>query len=112
MATVVLAVFTFGCDGTRFIFSSSKDLLSTPDDMGLNYEEVWLDTRDGVQLHGWFVPGKPGMPLVLFCHGNAANISHRVLGKVGDNPSGRKICTRMREAPSITFVAEDGHHPA
>jgi fermentation-respiration switch protein FrsA (DUF1100 family) len=75
---MVLAAFTFGCDGTRLIFSSSKDLLSTPDDMGLNYEEVWLETRDGVQLHGWLVPGKPGMPLVFFCHGNAANISHRV----------------------------------
>ena len=75
---MVLALFAFGCDGTRFIFSSSKDLLSTPEDMGLNYEEVWLDTRDGIQLHGWFVPGKPGMPLALFCHGNAANISHRV----------------------------------
>jgi alpha-beta hydrolase superfamily lysophospholipase len=76
---VMLMVYaTFGCDGTRFIFSSSKDLMSTPDDLGLDYEEVWLDTRDGVQLHGWFVPGRPGMPLALFFHGNAANISHRV----------------------------------
>ena len=78
IATMVLAAFTFGCDATRFIFSSSEDLLLTPDEMGLSYEEVWLDTKDNVQLHGWFVPGKPGMPLVFFCHGNAANISHRV----------------------------------
>ena len=76
---MMLLIFaSFGCDGTRFIFSSSQDLKATPDDLGLDYEEVWWDTRDGVKLHGWFVPGRPGMPLALFFHGNAANISHRV----------------------------------
>ena len=69
---------TFGCNGTRFIFSSSKDVLSTPDEAGLAYEDIWFKTQDGVQLHGWMVPGNPEMPLILFFHGNAANISYRV----------------------------------
>jgi len=73
-----LVCSTFGCNGTRFIFSSSKDVASTPDEVGLAYEDIYFTTRDGVKLHGWLVPGDPKMPLILFFHGNAANISHRV----------------------------------
>ncbi|UCF93399.1 MAG: alpha/beta fold hydrolase [Desulfobacterales bacterium] len=78
LLALILVFATAGCDGTRYIFSSSKDVAATPDQAGLVYEALWFAARDGVQLHGWFVPGKPGMPLVLFFHGNAANISHRV----------------------------------
>jgi pimeloyl-ACP methyl ester carboxylesterase len=28
-----------------------------------------------VDLHCWFIPPKPGKPTILFCHGNASNIS-------------------------------------
>jgi uncharacterized protein len=42
------------------------------------YEEVWFASRDGIQLHAWFVLGIPEKPLILFCHGNAANITHRL----------------------------------
>ncbi len=71
-------MFLSGCNGTRLIFSTSKDIVSTPDEVGLTYEEVWFTNRDGIQLNGWLVPGEPGMPLVLVCHGNAANISNQV----------------------------------
>jgi fermentation-respiration switch protein FrsA (DUF1100 family) len=83
-----LLLFTFtvlssgtltGCDyGTRFIFHSSRDVLSTPDQLGMNYEDVWFRSTDGVQLHGWYVPADSPGPLVVYFHGNAANISHRV----------------------------------
>jgi alpha-beta hydrolase superfamily lysophospholipase len=78
LIVMLLVCSTFGCNGTRFIFSSSKDVLSTPDEVGLAYEDIYFTTRDGVKLHGWLVPGDPKMPLILFFHGNAANISHRV----------------------------------
>jgi fermentation-respiration switch protein FrsA (DUF1100 family) len=55
-----------------------RELVATPADVGLRYEEVFFPAADGVRLHGWLVPGLPGRPLVLFCHGNAGNISHRV----------------------------------
>lgn len=68
-----------GCGfGMRYVFSTSRDTLSTPDRRGLAYEEVWFPARDGVKLHGWLVPGEADKPLVVFFHGNAANISHRV----------------------------------
>lgn len=76
LSTAVLLLS--GCNGTRFIFSSSKDIVSTPEAVGLNFEEIWFETQEDLQLNGWLVPGEPGKPLVLIFHGNAANISHQV----------------------------------
>jgi pimeloyl-ACP methyl ester carboxylesterase len=68
-----------GCEyGTRFIFDSSNDVLSTPDHLGMTYEDVWFQSTDGVQLHGWYVPADSPGPLLVYFHGNAANITHRV----------------------------------
>ena len=46
--------------------------------MDLAYEQLTLDTEDGVRIDGWFVPASSGGPTVLFFHGNAGNISHRL----------------------------------
>jgi alpha-beta hydrolase superfamily lysophospholipase len=75
---LIQAFLTFGCDGTRFILSAKKEVISTPAELGLDYDEVWFDTLDGVRIHGWSIPGQADMPLVIFFHGNAANISHFV----------------------------------
>ncbi len=54
-----------------------RDLDATPAGIGLDYEDVTLETSDGVSVHGWFVPG-PSERVVLYFHGNAGNISHRL----------------------------------
>jgi fermentation-respiration switch protein FrsA (DUF1100 family) len=51
---------------------------STPATVGLAYEEVFFPATDATQLNGWLVPGQPDAPVVLFCMGNAGNISHRL----------------------------------
>ena len=59
------------------IYHPSKTLEGTPAAFGLAYEDVEVTTEDGVQIHGWLVPGpRPGT--LLYCHGNAGNISHRL----------------------------------
>lgn len=55
-----------------------RDLSATPQLIGLEYENVELVTADEVRLHGWFVPGNGARGTVLFFHGNAGNISHRL----------------------------------
>lgn len=50
----------------------------TPDDVGLHYEDVYFTADDGVELHGWFVPAENAKKTLLFCHGNAHNISGRL----------------------------------
>ncbi len=49
----------------------------TPKEWGLRYEDVLLDTEDGVRLHGWHIPHHGSKQTLLFFHGNAGNISHR-----------------------------------
>lgn len=49
-----------------------------PSDVGLEFEEAFLDAEDGVRLHGWFVPAEAARGVLLFFHGNAGNITHRL----------------------------------
>jgi fermentation-respiration switch protein FrsA (DUF1100 family) len=60
------------------IFFPDRHLESRPADFGLDYEDVRFRTDDGVMLHGWYVPAKSCRAVLLFCHGNAGNISHRL----------------------------------
>lgn len=59
------------------IFFPHASLDQTPADWSLVYEDVFLDTEDGVRLHGWYVPYPGSTRVLLFFHGNAGNISHR-----------------------------------
>jgi uncharacterized protein len=55
-----------------------RDMVATPKQAGLAYEPVKISTADGETLHGWFVPAAAAKGTVLFFHGNAGNISHRM----------------------------------
>ncbi|MFQ5894834.1 MAG: alpha/beta hydrolase [Nitrospinota bacterium] len=62
-----------------FLYYPVKGLAATPAALGLPYEDVYFRAEDGVRLHGWFVPApRPGAPSLLWFHGNAGNISHRL----------------------------------
>ena len=54
-----------------------RALVMTPNDVGIDYQDVSIETADGVTLHGWFITGRSPRVL-LFFHGNAGNISHRL----------------------------------
>jgi fermentation-respiration switch protein FrsA (DUF1100 family) len=55
-----------------------REIVATPAQLGLLYEDVQLKTADGIGLHGWFIPAAQERGTVLFLHGNAGNISHRL----------------------------------
>ncbi len=55
----------------------TRTLTMTPTDVGMEYQDVSIETADGVTLHGWFIVGRTSQVL-LFFHGNAGNISHRL----------------------------------
>lgn len=60
------------------IYFPSRDIAVTPEAVGLTYEDVYVKTADNNKLHGWFIPHKEAGYTILFCHGNAGNISHRM----------------------------------
>lgn len=58
--------------------AAGRDLVATPEQIGLPFEDVELITGDQVRLHGWFIPSDNPRGTLLFFHGNAGNISHRL----------------------------------
>lgn len=82
----LLAIYV-GVGVILFLFQSSmiyypelpgRKITATPAAIGLKYEEVILNTEDGLKLHGWYTPAESERGVVLFFHGNAGNISHRL----------------------------------
>ena len=65
----------------HFVFFPERRLDGTPADVGLDFEDVFFTASDGVGLHGWFFPGESETTLLWF-HGNAGNISHRISNMV------------------------------
>jgi fermentation-respiration switch protein FrsA (DUF1100 family) len=61
----------------NIVFFPDPELVGTPADWGMPYEEVFFPAEDGVMLHGWWVP-REGAPTLLWYHGNGGNISHRL----------------------------------
>lgn len=63
---------------SRLVFFPDRQMAATPKAIGLDYEDVYVQSGDGPRIHAWFVPAKNARYTLLFCHGNAGNISHRL----------------------------------
>lgn len=76
-----ILIVLMGCNfslESGLIYFPSRTILSTPTDVGLEYEEVFLTTQDGVRIAAWYVPYNDEAPTLLWFHGNAGNIGDRV----------------------------------
>ena len=62
----------------RLLYFPTRLLIATPEGVGLGFEPVTFGTEDGETLHGWWIPAEAERGVLLFCHGNAGNISHRL----------------------------------
>ena len=61
---------------THFLFQPQRVQFATPDRLGVMYEDVELETNEGIKLHGWKLLAKTEVRgTVLFFHGNGENIS-------------------------------------
>lgn len=74
-AWLLLTANLSGC-GNLFYWPE-PGLRGTPDQLGINYQDVHLQTDRGLRLHGWLLPAtkQPSKGLIYFLHGNAENIS-------------------------------------
>ncbi|WP_355659637.1 alpha/beta hydrolase [Halomonas salifodinae] len=59
-----------------------RDPIATPADRGLSFDAVTLTTEDGLALDAWWLPAEAPRGTLLFFHGNAGNISHRLASLV------------------------------
>ena len=62
----------------KSIFFPTDIISATPELVGLPFQDVYLDTQDGITIHGWFLPRKDARYTILFLHGNGGNVGHRL----------------------------------
>lgn len=76
----LMAWLLCGCDALIHsqVFFPEKRLEADPGAYGLEFQELWLEASDGPRLHAWLVPAPGARCLLLYCHGNAGNLSHRL----------------------------------
>lgn len=75
---LVLIGIESGCGMKSLIFFPDKEIIQTPADAGLPFEDLYIETPDGVKINGWFIPYPGATTTLLWLHGNGGNISHRV----------------------------------
>ncbi len=63
---------------SRLIYFPRRDMGVTPGDAGMPFDDLFFRTTDGVMLNAWFVPSENPRGTLLYFHGNAGNISHRI----------------------------------
>jgi len=76
-AFIIFAGFLFIFQ-SRLVYYPERLLLADPGSIGLYFENISFETSDSIELSGWFIPGDNARGVILFCHGNAGNISHRL----------------------------------
>ncbi|MEO0770986.1 MAG: alpha/beta hydrolase [Cyanobacteria bacterium J06649_4] len=80
-AGACLALYSYQ---NKLIFRPLPQLIRTPAELGLAYEDIWIPINDGAEcLHAWWLPNPGHSSIVssknatmLFCHGNYGNISY------------------------------------
>ncbi|HWR82555.1 MAG TPA: alpha/beta hydrolase [Candidatus Deferrimicrobium sp.] len=80
-AALACAAFYFLQD--RLVFYPTREFAVTPDQLNLPFEDVFIHVTPRDRIHGWYFRAPTRAmhgrtPVVLFCHGNAGNISHRL----------------------------------
>lgn len=78
MVVLVCGVLLAGCE-KQIIFQPTKypgGLWDTAN-FGFTVEDVDFESADGTKLHGWYVARPGARGTLLWCHGNAGNLSHR-----------------------------------
>lgn len=63
---------------SKLAYFPSKKIEADPKSIGLDFESVRFSADDKTELFGWYIPKKGAETTLLFLHGNAGNISHRL----------------------------------
>ena len=80
LVAYVLLCLLACCAQRKMVFPAGGRMEATPGDVGVRYEDV-RRTVDGKMTHGWYMYAdtpREGGGVILFCHGNAGNISNRL----------------------------------
>jgi len=62
----------------KLIYFPTAGLSTDPASAGMEFEEIEVETEDGVRIFAWLIPAPNAKGVVLFSHGNAGSIEHRL----------------------------------
>lgn len=88
---VALAAWVY-CSQSRLVYCPRRDLVGTPDELALAYEDIHLTNTLGTRIHGWWLPHPEPRFTLLFSHGNGGNISHRLDSLLLFHELGLSVC--------------------
>lgn len=64
------------------VYHPTRSFDARAEELRRPFEDVQFKTSDGLTLHGWFFPSNVSSngngAVILYCHGNGGNISHRL----------------------------------
>lgn len=64
------------CSISSRLLLPRSEWLVQPDELGMSFEDIEIETGRSTSVHGWFIPSEQsGGRTVVVCHGNGANIS-------------------------------------
>ncbi len=99
--------------GVGYLFSSivlygrRQPIVSTPEDYGLDYEEVEFKATDGIRIKGWFIPSGNGpsdsepKEVIILTHPMTFNRHGFVVGNQGFPPIARTPVDLLKTAGSL-----------
>jgi len=77
LAYALLVAFVY-LRQAKMLYFPTRQIEATPANINLPFDEITLQTADGVHISAWFIPAPQAKGFLIFCHGNAGNISHRL----------------------------------
>jgi hypothetical protein len=102
LAALVFLLFVF----IRYVEKKNlyfplRTVEATPGSIGLEYEDIWVTTADGVGISGWFIRSASPRAVLIFCHGNGGNIGHRLGTVCGSTSSSSTTVATGRAAEAL-----------
>ena len=76
---LLYAVFLVACED-KIIYHPHKypQGIWNPSSFNVKVEDVFFQAKDGTKLHGWYIPSANAQATLLWFHGNAGNLTHRL----------------------------------
>jgi len=77
IAVIIFVVFIRYLE-SKSVFYPTRTFFATPQELGLPFEDVYIQTQDSVKVHGWLIKAPSAKSTLIFFHGNAGNIGDRL----------------------------------
>ncbi len=74
LVAVVLLMFL----ETNLVYPAPPPTRGDWDVSELQHEDVWFESADGTQLHGWFLPHPQPRIALVYCHGNGEHVADNI----------------------------------